>query len=225
MQSQVVVPFKTETKKAQSSESESQERVWPYSSQYLCWHCCHPFNTIPVFLPVPEPTSSSGYHLSGNFCSWNCVKAYYFYSCQDKRKATSVQVIALLAFLTYHRPRYCNMPTSKHSSVCPCLDVYKGLKMAPRKEVLVKFGGTVPIQTYRKGFMMIEKMSWIQRVFIDPKSIEINMTSITSTPRLRSFTYAFDDAHTNGTKQVEQEEVPDKPVVHKKRIKHQALFG
>lgn len=205
---------------------EHASATWPYSSQYLCWHCCHPFDCVPVFLPIPESARTCGYRLSGNFCSWNCVKAYHFNQCHNRRKSTSVQVISLLAFLTYHRPKYCPTPTSQHMSTCPCLDVYHGLRMALPKESLVGFGGTMTIQEYRQGFWMVECRNWIERVFVGAHIMTSNMDSITATPRLRAFTYEFEvPSYIHSMEKKQQEQEPSRPVVHIKRIKHHTLFG
>jgi hypothetical protein len=202
--------------------------LWPKSSELLCWYCCHKFDTVPCFLPHPDRSSPTGFYLSGNFCSWNCVKTYYFYACQDKRKARATQSISLLAFLTYHRPKFCPFPVTRHQTGCPCLEVYHGIPLAPKKETLHVFGGTLDIQNFRKGFMMVESIDWITRCFIDKKTLDMGLRAISASPRLRAFTYSFMVPTTSidmvpKSKQEQEQDTQIMPILHKKQIRHRAL--
>lgn len=142
----------------------STVRVWPRSSEYLCWNCAHRFDTIPVYLPVKRDMSRNLFIFTGNFCSWNCVKSYAF--TLNKLKTEAAQYIALFAFLTSHRPKHCpNRNVLKHDYRCPCLDKFNGLDMAEPKERLVGFGGTKSIEEYRYKFMVVEDYNIIQEYF------------------------------------------------------------
>tara|TARA_B100000902_G_scaffold395360_1_gene453767 strand:+ start:165 stop:1073 length:909 start_codon:yes stop_codon:yes gene_type:complete len=48
----------------------------PTSTKLWCWWCFHPFCTTPCFLPTVHDEYRKRYVVVGNFCSWNCVKAY-----------------------------------------------------------------------------------------------------------------------------------------------------
>lgn len=41
-----------------------------------CWWCCHKFCTEPCFLPTSEDELKNRIIVIGNFCSWQCVKAF-----------------------------------------------------------------------------------------------------------------------------------------------------
>lgn len=200
-------------------------RLWPRESNCLCWHCCHHFDQIPVFMPLCSPTNPDHIVLHGIFCSWNCVKAYVFYSTKNKRTADTVHLISLLSFLTYHRPIHCPNPSARHSFDCPCLELYHGIIMADKKETLVSFGGNQSIEQYRKNFMMVKDLSMLYRCFPHDKS---NMNTICETPRLRRFTYCFDvnmkEPAIIQDKTKTKEDVVLKPVVHKRIVKHKSLF-
>lgn len=201
--------------------------LWPRQSNSLCWHCCHAFESVPIY--IPSQSNSRPWHLyfSGNFCSWNCAKAYLFEKSTNKRKDTSVQILSLLAFVSYHRQIHCPTPFLKHSSQCPCLSVYYGIKMAPSKTLLLAFGGTIDIKIYRKDFMIVTDTNHITRYLSNPSYLSSSFDSITSTPSLRGYTYCFGEI--KKVKQLEREteetkqEQMVKPIVYKKAIKHRTL--
>lgn len=208
-----------------------QNLLWPESSIFLCWYCCHTFCTVPVFLPSIRNSSASCYYLSGNFCSWNCVKAYYYYTLKDKGKADSIHLISLLAFLTSYRPQYCPSPLTKHSSSCSCLEKFTGIKMPPRKEELVMFGGTMDIETFRSGSLIVKDIDWINKYLVSNHDIGTNMNSITSTKSGRRFVYSFDVVPNSTqviqhdkTSEIKQQEDIGKPILHKKNTKCKSLF-
>jgi hypothetical protein len=196
--------------------------LWPRTSSNLCWHCCHPFDGIPVYLPVSHRSSPHCLYLSGNFCSFNCVKSYYFHTCKNARKADSVHLITLLCFLSYHRPTHCPSPHTKHRSDCPCLLHFKGIPMAKNKETLVSFGGTQTIDEFRKGFMTIKDISMIEKCFFSEDSS--NQSSICNSPEMRRFTYCFSTPQ-NTEKQTKEEEYIGPPVVHKRVTKYKRLLN
>lgn len=50
--------------------------LWPESSKYLCWNCCHSFTGPPAMIPLGF-NRAYGYYLTyGNFCTWSCAKRY-----------------------------------------------------------------------------------------------------------------------------------------------------
>jgi len=50
--------------------------TWPASTKILCWHCAHTFDTPPIPMPVCYNERTDIFKVRGNFCSWNCLKAY-----------------------------------------------------------------------------------------------------------------------------------------------------
>lgn len=199
------------------------QAIWPGQSNHLCWNCCHSFDGIPVFLPRIRTSNSHSISLYGNFCSFNCAKRYYFNSCKESRKADSVHLITLMAFLLSHRPTYCENPFIKHKGTCRCLEKFHGIRMANPKESLSCFGGNLSIREYRKDFMVIKGMQFID-VFFSPQETT-NFGSITSTIERRRWTYCFNEKESEDTKVKNKTEKDiGKPIVHKRTLKFKRFF-
>lgn len=50
---------------------------WPaHRTDVLCWHCCHPFDTQPLPLPIKYDEKRDTYKVHGIFCSWGCMKRF-----------------------------------------------------------------------------------------------------------------------------------------------------
>lgn len=186
---------------------------WPEQTRLLCWYCSHAFDSIPVFLPEVHPSNSCNYRLRGNFCSWNCVKSFYFYECKDKKKAdSSLQGISLLAFLTYHRPKFCPILLEKHTPTCPCLETWKGVSLAPPRHMFSHFGGPIEYKTYRKTAMTINNMNYIKSCFFNTSKVE---KQLHHNVKRRMYTYSFfEDVHIQSVKALsnndtrEDEQIP-----------------
>lgn len=113
-----------------------------------CWHCCHPFDTIPCFLPL-RYTSDNVFQVKGCFCSYNCVLAYAY----DHRHHASIPLVNYL----YRRVNQ--------------LSQHHHIKRAPPRETLATFGGTLSIQAFRANFTTNTRVSLIQ-----PPMVIINDT-------------------------------------------------
>lgn len=165
--------------------------TWPSRSYLLCWNCCHSFDCVPSFLPVHLDLGSNQFYFAGNFCSWNCVKSYAF-RLHGVRKPGGASYISLLAFLTAHRPRHCLYDKDvKHPHTCPCIDMFTGVTMSPKKEVLKAFGGNLSVEEYRKDFLTIESYDWVEDYFNKNREVNSAMTSLTSTKQRRMYTFCF----------------------------------
>lgn len=46
------------------------------TTNILCWHCCHAFDTPSIPLPTRYDERGNCFHVAGTFCSWACVKAH-----------------------------------------------------------------------------------------------------------------------------------------------------
>lgn len=195
-------------------EWTNSTRDWPSSSAYLCWHCAHPFSTVPVYLPVARDVSKNIFTFHGNYCSWNCVKAYA--RSLQKLKPTAAQYIALFAFLTSYRPLCCIADTSKpHPYDCPCLQNFRGLREAEPKEVLLSFGGTQSIQEYRRGFMTVTSIKHVHQYFRQNTQLKEEFCRLERRP----YTYIFVDkkepyATGMGTRRTKESEKESQPTVH-----------
>lgn len=201
--------------------------LWPRQSNSLCWHCCHAFEFVPVYLPSQSNSRPWHFYFSGNFCSWNCAKSYLFEKAINKRKENSVQLLSLLAFVSSHRPAHCPTPFRRHRYDCPCISKFQGIPMAKPKTILQAFGGTMNIKTYRESFMTIRHPDDITNVLQRESLLSSSFNSITQTPQLRSYTYCFSNIPRTIQREIteskpEQHNIP-KPTVFKKSIKHKSL--
>lgn len=168
-----------------------EKSTWPPHSSLLCWHCCHSFDSVPAYYPIELNFKKNMFYFMGNFCSWNCVKGYAL-KVNDHRKPQGTTFISLLAFLTVHRPKYCLQPRAeRHSYQCPCIDMFRGVPLPPKKELLESFGGTMSISDYRKNFLTIDKYEWVMEYFHKNNNIIREMDSITSTQKRRAYTFCF----------------------------------
>jgi len=48
--------------------------TWPATSDALCWHCRHPFTTVPV--AVPMQFEHGTWNMRGIYCGWGCAKRF-----------------------------------------------------------------------------------------------------------------------------------------------------
>jgi hypothetical protein len=46
---------------------------WPSSTNHWCWHCIHPFDSVPIPIPACWDSNRSMYRIYGNFCSFSCA--------------------------------------------------------------------------------------------------------------------------------------------------------
>ena len=94
-----------------------------------CWWCR--LSVIPItlscFLPINYDKLRNKYTKHGYFCSWECIKAYAI----DRNQVNTCD------FITHMRLKLEGPPV-------------KTTNVAPRKEVLQMFGGTINIDDFRK---------------------------------------------------------------------------
>jgi hypothetical protein len=102
---------------------------WPQKTDISCWHCCYPFDNMPIGLPIKFINDK--FHVIGCFCSFNCALAHNN-SLHDTKISERT---SLLKFL--FRKLYPNK--------------YDGFQPAPDKRILTAFGGPVSIEEYREN--------------------------------------------------------------------------
>ena len=108
-------------------KDSSEVKTIPTRSDAACFWCCHGFTHRPVVLPIRD---TGDYLLvTGNFCCPECAAAYLFDMRQDAH--TRWEQLALL-YRVYGEA--CN------GVIHP----------APPRAILQMFGGSLPIQDYRK---------------------------------------------------------------------------
>ena len=93
-----------------------------------CWWCCHTFDNEPCYLPTMDDPLTQRIVFVGNFCSWQCVKAYNF-SIRDAHYATRSNIMRNIF-------RAVGLQGSQ-------------IKSAPPRETLKMFGGPLSIDEFR----------------------------------------------------------------------------
>jgi len=125
---------------------------WPIQTDSLCHNCCHSFDTIPVPLPYSFDKLRNIYKCRGNFCSWQCAKAYSQDTVSHTGRGSVNTNIALLAYRLWVKYILAN-----EMSVNSSLHDYARYSIIPadNKSCLKIFGGKQTIEEYRKGFFGI----------------------------------------------------------------------
>tara|TARA_B100001971_G_scaffold212175_1_gene241572 strand:+ start:98 stop:565 length:468 start_codon:yes stop_codon:yes gene_type:complete len=95
-----------------------------------CWWCTYQFDNLACGIPIKYEKKK--YHVKGYFCSFNCALSYndnenIDYLIKQERRC--------LLNLLY------NIMEEKHERI----------KKAPKKECLIKFGGILTIEEFRKN--------------------------------------------------------------------------
>lgn len=90
-----------------------------------CWWCCHPSETAFLHMPYDQDHSSKLYKTVGNFCSWECMKAYAIDKYPSHRSGTICMYIRCIR---------------KSNTILTC---------APSRWSLNMFGGPFTIEEFR----------------------------------------------------------------------------
>ena len=102
----------------------------------ICWWCVHALPTLPCFhLPVRYDDKRRVFTTIGNFCSWQCAKAYAL----DMNSARSGEIQCFLALMRKQ-----------------ALGKYTPLWPAPKRQALAAFGGTMTIEEFRRFGGLVE---------------------------------------------------------------------
>ena len=113
----------------------------------VCWWCCHSLDTgvIPIAMPYNYNEYTKKFKVKGIFCSFNCCLAY-----NQSRKNYSRQsdCSVLLHFL------YKKMTKDYKRSY--------NFHPAPKREVLMMFGGLLSIHEFRKTFSCITECNILE---------------------------------------------------------------
>jgi hypothetical protein len=94
-----------------------------------CWWCKNSFDTPHITLP--EQYFDGTFYCIGNFCSYNCVKAYNI-DLNDNNIWRRESLINLMYYMTFNH--------------------YKNIEPSPSWLILKDFGGFIDIHEYRKNF-------------------------------------------------------------------------
>lgn len=94
----------------------------------LCFHCCH-MCPDEQELCLPVNYYNSTFETMGQFCSWECMKAYVVYS-KDDIKFNKFSLITMMR---------------------QQMNLFEPVKEAPPRECLDAFGGHMTISEFRKN--------------------------------------------------------------------------
>ena len=126
---------------------------WPLSTTLLCHNCCYSFDGVPVPLPQSYDSLRKVYHCRGNFCSWQCAKAYNNRQTPHSGRGNRNMYIAILAHRTWVKYRK-GCRTREQEQAMETYATYCIQPSLPR-EVLQVFGGDMTIEEYREGLFGI----------------------------------------------------------------------
>ena len=126
----------SETENRSTSINNNFNRINVYNIEFnqntKCWWCKHRF-TSPR-LSLPEHHHNETFYCSGNYCSWECMKAYNI-DTNDFFIWKRESLINLMYYLTY--------------------GLFKEIKPAASWLILKDYGGTLSIIDFRKSFEII----------------------------------------------------------------------
>jgi hypothetical protein len=102
----------------------------------VCWWCVHSLPQLPcIHLPTRYDDKRDRFETRGNFCSWQCAKAWAL----DQNSARSGEIQMILMMM---RRR--------------AIGHYTPLWPAPKREALKIFGGTMTIDEFRSYGGLVE---------------------------------------------------------------------
>jgi len=139
---------KSELDKSKSNNNDRDQLIleclkWPLKTDILCYNCCHSFEGVPVPLPTIYDKKRNIYFCHGNFCSWQCSKAYNINEMPKAGQGNRNMNISLLSTQTWSN--YKDTENKRKVYSIP-------INPAPRRSILKVFGGSLTIEEYRKGF-------------------------------------------------------------------------
>ena len=110
-----------------------------------CWWCCHPFDWPPLGLPVHYDDQRKKFKVIGNFCSWNCMKAFNN-TTNSVNKSRQHQYIHDL---------FRKIVLDKNGKTFP----YKHIPFASSRWQLKMFGGVKTIEEFRGDCVLLDHAS------------------------------------------------------------------
>ena len=109
---------------------------WPETTEIKCWWCCSGFNNVPCCLPLKK--KEEHYVVIGCFCSPECAASWNFYDYGDNKIWESYSLLNLLYRKTFENN-------------------IVNIKLAPPRQCLKMFGGTLSIDEFRKSNLNYNK--------------------------------------------------------------------
>jgi hypothetical protein len=151
----------------QSQEIASRSEVdlqAPAQTHLVCWWCVHPLPKLPcIHLPLKYDEKRKLFTTRGNFCSWQCAKAYAL----DMSTSRSGEIQMYLALMRKQ-----------------AIGHYEPLWPAPARTFLYIFGGSMSIEEFRSYGGRVEPpiVRWPNENFIQPitgaeKDLDMRLTT------------------------------------------------
>jgi len=134
---------------------------WLRKTDVWCWWCCHPFDTVPIGLPVHYDEKVKRFRVKGVFCSFSCMVAYR-HAHEHKKHSNQVDQLIL----------------SLYKQITGSLKIESTLRPAPPRCSLKCFGGKLEIEEFRnvhkenKVLKMVEYPMFISRDYIEEIDIK-----------------------------------------------------
>lgn len=117
---------------------------WPSQTDVCCWYCFHPFDSIPVPLPIKYDDRRNIFDVMGYFCSFGCAKTYNL----NRLSVGKDRACTLLSLLKWK--------ILLRNSRKPAIGGVKySVKAAPNRNTLKMFGGSKTIEEFRDGLEML----------------------------------------------------------------------
>jgi hypothetical protein len=118
------------------------EKGVPPKTEAACWWCCHAFDWHPLSLPIHYDEKRNKFKVSGNFCSWNCMKAF-------NGRTGSVNKFRQHQYI---HDLFRKIVLDKNGKPFP----YKHIPLAASRWSLQHFGGTKTIEEFRKDCVLLD---------------------------------------------------------------------
>lgn len=110
---------------SQSLRQFADLQTWPTKTSVWCWWCKHPFEGLPIPLPVRYDVKKDIFYCKGVFCGFSCAAAYLV-------DASMLHVMSLLNMLRIRLWKCLDIDVQPFSSIVPSahwttLDVFGGV--------------------------------------------------------------------------------------------------
>jgi len=96
-----------------------------------CWWCCHPFESIPLSMPLRHDVKRNIFSTNGTYCSWSCMKSHAIEKYGCNRGGIICGNITMMRRKMYNH--------------------LGGVKPAPYRYRLAVFGGDMTIEQFRQN--------------------------------------------------------------------------
>ncbi|NDG31444.1 hypothetical protein EB118_15425, partial [bacterium] len=131
---------------------------WLKKTDVWCWWCCHPFDSVPIGLPVHYDEKIRKFRVKGVFCSFSCCLAY-------KQK--------------HYKPSQADqLLKSLYKQITGAMKIDSAIVPAPPQCSLTVFGGKLSITEFRnctnehKIMKMVEYPMFVSRDYIEEIDIK-----------------------------------------------------